>query len=312
VSHSEFDLIRSYFRDDAFAQQETELGNGDDASVHAIPSADALVVSVDSALCGRHWPEDFPLDMAAERAVGSALSDLAAMGAQARWLWLAISLEHHDQADAIGQGVRRAAQRYGVEIAGGDTTRGKQTMISVTVAGLLPHGTAMRRDRAQVGDAVYIAGALGRSSLGLAQWQHGEKNGVYVPDFADVKPLLEAGVALRESGVRCCMDVSDGLLQDARHICIASGCAMRLDVATHPGFLALSATHGRAAAACAMYTGGDDYALLFTAPASLPIPEGLAVRIGSCIAADQHDVTAYIAGEPWQSPSSGFDHFIGG
>jgi len=312
LSHSEFDLIRCCFRDDAFTQQGTQVANGDDASVHAIPAASELVVSVDSALCGCHWPEDFPLDLAAERAVGAALSDLAAMGARARWMWLAITLEHHDQAAAMGQGVRRAARRYGVEIAGGDTTRGKQTMISVTVAGLVPSATAMRRDQAQVGDVVYITGSLGCSNLGLAQWQNGQKDGAYVADFSHVQPLLTEGVALRESGVRCCMDVSDGLLQDAHHICTASACAIHLDIADHPDFALLSASHGSASAARAMYTGGDDYALLFTAPPSLALPEGMAVRIGDCIAGDQHVVKAYVAGEPWQSPSSGFDHFTDG
>ncbi|MDQ6976010.1 MAG: thiamine-phosphate kinase [Mariprofundaceae bacterium] len=309
---SEFDLIAGHFLRGAIRQPETRVANGDDASIHALADGHELVVSTDTAWLGIHWPKDFPLDDAMDRAVCAALSDLAAMGAKARWIWTAITLQHQDQALLMGQGIVRAADRHGVEIAGGDTTSGQQCGITVTVAGIIPEKTAMCRHQAHVGDHVFVLGSLGRSALGLAEWQKGKHDGDYVPYFTHITPQLFAGELLAKAGIRCCIDVSDGLLQDANHICEASHCAMRLDLNCLLDAFPSPKHREKDVLIQAVLTGGDDYALLFTAAPSMVIPEVAALRIGQCVAA-KHGVytsTPFLDNRPYlMDYPRGFDHF---
>lgn len=280
--NAEFQLIHQHFQGSA-KHADTMVGNGDDASVHRMDADDELVVSTDTAICGRHWPEDFPLDQAAERAVGTALSDLAAMGAQARWIWIAVMMRHADEAEALGRGIQHAARRYNVEVAGGDTTRAAVCCLNITVAGVVKAGKAMRRDRAEVGDDVWLLGNVGLSALALQRWLQGDREQKDIEHFSHVTPQLDAGILLSEAGVRCCIDISDGLLQDAGHICAASQCAMQIEMECLPNYTQLTDTHGHQVASKAMLAGGDDYALLFTAAATLKLPVTGAVRIGRCL-----------------------------
>ena len=309
MSDSEFQLIETAFRRHASCRHEhTVIANGDDASVHQLPPGFELVVSTDTSIKGVHWPHDMPLHQAADRAVCAALSDLAAMGAEACWAWLAVTLEEAGQAALIGEGVASALHRFQVELAGGDTTRGNQCTITVTVAGMLPAGAAMRRDRAGVGDKIWLAGRLGYSRLGLQQWLSGEKDGWFVDDFVRVQPLLTVGQRLREVGVRCCLDVSDGLLQDAGHICRASAVSMQMELSRLPGFSELEGQVDKPALIQALLAGGEDYALLFTAPTELQGLDAWAVEVGVCSESGQ-GVEVYDQGRRLQLTSQGYDHF---
>jgi len=310
---SEFDLIAKHFMGNSTHSLATSVGNGDDASVHLIAAGHELVVSTDTALSGQHWPENFPLDDAMDRAVCAALSDLAAMGAKACWLWTAITLQHQAQAKLIGEGIQRAAKRHAVSIAGGDTTCGQSCAITVTVAGVIATATAMRRNQARIDDDVFMVGTLGQSALGLAAWQAGKYSNRYVPAFSHITPQLAAGEALSKAGIRCCIDVSDGLLQDANHLCHASQCAMELNITAFPEYHNLKKNIAQDTLIKAMLTGGDDYALLFTAPPSITLPDVGAVRIGRCIRpqSDQHCVSIPLIGDaPYPiAQSTGFNHF---
>ncbi len=306
-------MISAHFSSHSSHHLTTSVSNGDDASVHQIPAGYELVVSTDTALSGRHWPENFPLDDAMDRAVCAALSDLAAMGAKACWLWTAITLQHQGQAKLIGEGIRRAASRHAVEIAGGDTTCGQSCAITVTVAGVILAGSAMRRDQAHIGDNVFIVGALGQSALGLAAWQAGQYGSNYAAAFDHITPQLSAGEALSQAGIRCCIDVSDGLLQDANHLCRASHCAMQLNITSLPDYHALKKNMDADTLIQAMLTGGDDYALLFTAAPSMIIPDVGAVHIGQCITAKNAAgciSIPLIDHQPYPMPHQrGFNHF---
>lgn len=305
----EFELIEQVFRRHSPPSHAmTRVENGDDASVHGIPSDAELVISTDTSVSGKHWPDGFPLDKAADRAVCAALSDLAAMGAEACWLWASVMVKSAADAEAMGRGMNAALHRYSVELAGGDTVAAPVNALCFTVGGTLPVGTAMQRDKARHGDDIWQCGVTGRSALGLRQWQAGQLDGCYVPSFSSIKPLLNEGVRLRENGVKCCIDVSDGLLQDAEHVAHDSGVGMRVNLEALPGWQEIISETPYKQALSSVLAGGEDYALLFTAPVDLrPKLKEFARRIGSCKQGTGIEVLH--DGQPVQIPVKGFDHF---
>ena len=309
MSENEFSLINEHFKGRGGACHPfTHLAIGDDASLHKLDAGFELVVSTDTSVENVHWPHDLPLDTAADRAVCSALSDLAAMGAEAIAVWVNVMASDQDAVKAIAEGVSSALTRYNVELVGGDTCRSATNAVAVTVAGQLPEGTAMRRDGAQENDNIWLTGTLGFHALGLQQWMNGNKQGAFVHHINQIAPNLAAGVYLREMGVSCCIDVSDGLLADATHLAIASGLGMDIEVTQVPQWQELCQQAGDSDLALeAVAHGGEDYALLFTAPASILIPDELAVKIGNCRVGA--GVNLYRDGELCHVKKQGFLHF---
>ncbi|MFQ5582508.1 MAG: thiamine-phosphate kinase [Mariprofundaceae bacterium] len=306
---SEFELIDQAFRQGGTPTHPlTHIANGDDASVHALQDGMELVVSTDISMAGVHWPHDFPLDMAADRAICAALSDLAAMGAEGCWAWVSVMTTSSDDGMAIGAGVNAALKRHGIELAGGDTVHASCNAIAVTVAGQVPEGVAMRRDKAQAGDDIWLCGNIGHAALGLAQWQQGEHDGPFVNAFARVEPLLETGISLRKAGVRCCIDISDGLFQDASHLADASHIALDIQLQDCPGWDALCRATDIETAEAMAAGGGEDYALLFTAPADFRWKlEALAAHVGVCKAGA--GVQLWCEGHKLDVTDKGYDHF---
>jgi len=304
----EFELIQQAFCKGApKAHPDTTLKNGDDASVHGLPRDMELVVSTDTSVAGVHWPNGFPLVKAADRAVCAALSDLAAMGAEARWAWVAVMSPAGRDLTDIGRGVNDALERYGVELAGGDTTHAPIHALTITVAGVVPEGKAMRRSRARRSDNVWMIGKAGFSSLGLKQWLADMEEGYFKRYFEVVKPKLEHGIRLRELGVHCCIDVSDGVLQDAGHIAEASRIGMSLELSLFPGWDILCHKVGEKSAIRAVTGGGEDYALIFTAPAGMGWLDSFATCIGKC--KKEEGVEILLDGKPLEGLQAGYDHF---
>ncbi len=306
---NEFDLIDRAFRQKlGFKHSLTSLPVGDDASVHAVPDGYELVVSTDISVAGVHWPHDFPLQQAACRAVNAALSDLAAMGAEACWIWCCAALRDSSSAELMGEGIAAALGDSGIELAGGDTVHAADDSLSVTVAGILPKGTAMRRDTAREGDDIWLCGRLGFAARGLRRWQQEERSDEAMRDFRMVQPLLNEGMELRKAGVRCCIDVSDGLFADAGHLAEASAVGMEIGLSRIPAFVELAQRLGKEDAANLVLAGGEDYALVCTAPARLrDALSDIAVRIGRCQAGS--GVRALLDGLEVKTAQRGFDHF---
>lgn len=305
---SEFELIWDAFLQGApRPHPETSVVNGDDASVHGIPEGMELVISTDTSVIDVHWPKEFPLDLAADRAVCAALSDLAAMGAEARWAWLSVMAPQAEALEEIGNGANAGLARHGVELAGGDTVRAATTAMTITVGGIVPAGEAMVRSAASVGDRVWMVGWAGFASLGLKQWQAGMDEGYFKSYFSEVKPRLEQGIKLRELGIRCCIDVSDGVLADAGHVAMASGVSMELELSLFPGWNKLCHKVGEKLAAKAVAGGGEDYALIFTAPEGMSWLDSIATRIGKCVKGS--GVVLKLNGEQLEGLDAGYDHF---
>ena len=311
--NQEFAAISRLFQQRTpFKHTSTQVGNGDDASTHAIPDGFELVVSTDTAVEAVHWPQDMPLDIAGNRAINAALSDLAAMGATPAWLWLAIMAKDTTSLSSMSDGIVQACLIHKVELAGGDTVRSSTNSINVTVGGLLPKGQAMLRTHAQVGDDVWLLGNTGLAAAGLKQWFQGEKNGCFVPYFQNIKPLYNQGITLRKLGIRCCIDISDGLLQDAGHIVKGSTLGIHIDLAhiqTLACYQQLLPHFDEETCLKKVLNGGEDYALLCTAPASKrqALQSIDAQHIGTCVQGE--GVHLIHEGEIVDYNIKGYDHF---
>lgn len=266
---NEFDLIRQYFTRPA---PSAVLGVGDDAAILRPTPGQDLHVSVDMLVEGRHFFADVSPQALGHKTLAVNLSDMAAMGARPRWAFLSLALPQMDEAWArdFSRGLFALAEQYGVELAGGDTTRGPLTL-SITIMGETPQGQALRRDAAKVGDEVWVSGELGLAAMAVALRNGQLADAVLSDDVLAAcqckldfpVPRLELGQALL--GVaHAAADVSDGLLADLGHILQASGVAADIWADQLPSLPQLEAERPRWLAFLA--AGGDDYELCFTAP----------------------------------------------
>jgi len=271
----EFDIIARYFkRPVRQVPQGAHLGIGDDCALIGLAPGQELAVSTDMLVSGTHFFPDTDPERLGHKALAVNLSDLAAMGALPRYATLALAMPAADEAwiEAFARGFFRLAEEHGVELIGGDTTRGPLALC-VTVFGEVPLGTAIRRDGAGEGDDIWVSGCLGSAALGLADLQ-GELTSAQalsaqealeaVKSLEQPLPRLALGAGLR--GIATAMlDVSDGLVGDLAHIAVASG----LDAVLHRDAVPIRPMLARQDGAlrwrCAL-AGGDDYELCFTAP----------------------------------------------
>ncbi|HJV27939.1 MAG TPA: thiamine-phosphate kinase [Aromatoleum sp.] len=316
---SEFDLIRRHF---TRAPRHTALAVGDDAALLQPRSGMQLAVSTDMLVAGTHFFPDTDAEALGWKTLAVNVSDIAAMGAEPRWAVLALSLPSADEAwiADFSRGFFACAEAFGVDLAGGDTTRGPLNLC-VTIFGEVPAGAAITRDGAQAGDDLWITGTPGLASLGLAHLR-GEiaLQGDYARRCLDAlhrpQPRVAFGLALR--GIASAMlDVSDGLLGDLGHILECSACGARIDVPALPlAELYAAGADGDLARRC-LLSGGDDYELLFTAPparcdevAALGRTLGLPVtRIGTMTAQTGQLLLREADGHEQSSAPRGYDHF---
>ena len=231
MSVSEFDLIQRYF---TRATPGAVLGVGDDAALLKVNTGMELAVSTDMLVSGTHFFPDADPFFLGHKTLAVNLSDLAAMGATPRWATLALSLPSVDGAwlEKFSRGFFSLAERYGVELIGGDTTRGPLNL-SVTIMGEVPKGEALRRDSACVDDDIWVSGVLGEAALALAHLQ----GRIELPQqiFAacavhlhQPQPRVALGLALRNIA-NSAIDVSDGLLADLGHILERSGVGAEIE-----------------------------------------------------------------------------------
>lgn len=262
---SEFDLIRRYF---VRPTPSALLGPGDDCALLQPSSGLALAVSTDMLVVGTHFfPDADPKDLG-WKTLAVNVSDLAAMGANPRWVTLAGSFPDADEAwlSAFADGFFTCAQTYRVELVGGDMTRGPLAL-SVTVLGEVPPGQALRRDGGQAGDDIWVSGRPGLAALGLRFLQQKVQLPVLwerlcLASLHRPRPRVALGLALRGKATAA-IDVSDGLLADLGHIAAASGLVADVVLNQLPS---LPEGIDRATALQCQVAGGDDYELCFTAP----------------------------------------------
>ncbi|MDN3524175.1 thiamine-phosphate kinase [Halomonas sabkhae] len=263
--HSEFELISRFLTP---ASRSTEagvaLGIGDDAALLTPAPGQRLAVSVDTSVADVHFPASAPARAIGHRALAVSLSDLAAMGARARWCLMSLTLPEPDGdwVAAFAEGFHALCRDTGVELAGGDVSRG-ELAVGVTVMGEVPPGEALTRTGAEPGHYLAVTGVLGGGAGGLAHWQAGERD-LSTPllgRYLLPEPRLSAGMALRGLA-SAAIDISDGLLADLGHLCQASGLGARLCPDSFPLAVGLVDRLGTDSALQAALSGGDDYELL--------------------------------------------------
>ena len=290
MASGEFALIAQLRSHLGTAGKGVRLGIGDDAA-WLDPAGRQLVATMDTLVAGRHFFSDVrPYDLA-WKALAVNLSDLAAMGAEARWCLLGLALPSRAAGygawleDFMG-GWRALAERHDVTLAGGDTvaTDGPLTL-SVTALGLVDR-SVMRRDAARPGDRIWVTGSLGdaAAALDLALMERGREEYSVLCSATQREalearrlrptPRLELGEAAASCGVRCALDCSDGFLADLGHILEASG--VRAHVALDalplsPELADLARTDPERLRRWPL-TGGDDYELILCAPPALSAP----------------------------------------
>jgi thiamine-monophosphate kinase len=315
---SEFELIGRYF---ARPARNAVLGIGDDCALVAPRPGMQFAVSTDMLLEGRHFVAGTDSEKLGRKALAVNLSDLAACGADPAYALLAVALPQPDDGwvAAFARGFFAMAARYGVELVGGDTTRGPLA-ICVTVLGEVPCGLALKRSGAAAGEDVWLSGATGEAALAVAHLQ--KRARLPESDLAaclerldDPVPRLELGARLRGLATSA-IDVSDGLLADLGHIAEASRVAVRVEAQRLPWAKPLEHCQDKALALECIAGGGDDYELAFTASplrrdelASLAGTLGTTLtRIGT-VGAGAGVTLQDGAGQPLAVARRGFDHF---
>jgi thiamine-monophosphate kinase len=245
------------------------------------------------------------------------------MGAQPKWATLAIALPNIDHAwlAEFSRGLFACADTFGVDLIGGDTTRGPLT-ISVQIMGEVPNGLAIKRSGAQLGDQIWLSGPLGHAALALAHLQARIK--LDADTFAQCasalhtpQPRVALGLALRGIATSA-IDISDGLAADLGHVLNASNLGAKLHLTQLP-----QASHWPMASQLKpadqlklLLAGGDDYELCFSASAAdherisqLGLSLGLPLLCVGEMVAERGLVVHGLAGEPLDIQEAGFDHF---
>jgi thiamine-monophosphate kinase len=295
------------------------LGIGDDAAL--VMAAGLLAISTDSLVAGTHFLPSLSARRLARRALAVNLSDLAAMGATPRWFTLALTLPavEPEWLAQFAEALHESATASGVSLIGGNLARGPLN-VTLTVIGAVPGGSALTRAGAQIGDDIYVTGHLGDAATGLelVRASPGSRSAAetYLIDRFELPTArVSAGIFLRGVATAA-IDISDGLLADLGHICESSGCGASVDVDALPLSAALRATASEDDALTVALTGGDDYELCFTAPASrsaeLARIDEDAVgtrfqRIGRIVAGS--GVVCHRRGQPMALPRGGYRHF---
>jgi thiamine-monophosphate kinase len=298
---SEFELIRKYFDRPA---RSVALGIGDDAALLRPNAGMELAISTDLLIEGRHFRAGADARKLGHKALAVNLSDMAAMGAAPRWVTLALALPAADEAwlDGFARGFFALAERFGVELIGGDTTRGPLA-ICVTILGEVPSGFSLVRAGAAPGDDIWVSGELGGAALGRAQ----PGNAAAAQRLDEPQPRVELGERLRGIA-NAAIDVSDGFAQDLGHILERSAAGAVVEYERLPKFPGADAGQ--------VLSGGDDYELVFTARQdkraeveALSKELGLALaRVGSIQKGEPKLRVLGTDGVPI-APARGFDHF---
>ena len=309
------------------------MGIGDDAAVFSGAEGHFWLVSTDLLIENIHFdPSTITPYQLGFKSVAVNVSDIRAMNGHARYLLLSLAFPGHldfTHAEEFAEGVRKAEQRFGVTVVGGDTCRSPSvTFISVTVIG--DTASPVYRSGARPGDVLYVTGALGASAAGLdilrrlkaqvpLESSPGEDLAARLGLKCSGTPFLN--VVRRHlmphpvmpdvgSGISAMIDVSDGLLMDLDRLCAASGTGVRLNADAIPvseDTRIVSSELGLNPMALALQ-GGEDYELLFTAPQGSLI-QG-ATRIGEIIP-EGREMIHQGRSVPWPKVT-GFDHFSSG
>lgn len=275
----EFELLAKLRERLPPAGPRVRIGSGDDAAV-SVPGG-ATATSVDAIVEGVHFRRaEASLQIIGRKALATALSDLAAMGAEAGEAYVVLGAPPdlgEEEFDGLLDGLLELAAETGTTLAGGDLTRAPALTLAVTVVGHAPLANELvPRSGAQPGDLLVLTGELGGAAAGRLLLDRPELGDGMAPTTAehlrdrqlDPTPRLRSGRALAAAGARAMIDLSDGLAGDALHIARAGGTGLRIDAGSLPlakGVAEVAAAAGQEPLQLAV-SGGEDYELLAALP----------------------------------------------
>lgn len=340
----EFDLIDRYFKAPARAMLQAsalengiqlgiQLGIGDDCALIQQAPGMQLAISSDMLVEGRHFFTDVEPYKLGHKALAVNLSDLAACGAKPLAFTLALSLPKADEAwlAPFSRGLLALATEHNCALIGGDTTQGPLN-ICITVFGEVPKNAALLRSGAQVGDDIYVSGTLGDARLALEAMRGNLTLPAEVFTAAKARlempiPRVALGIALRGIASSA-IDVSDGILGDLGHILQQSAVGAVIDTSITSNLIAMNLVAAQAMNTLAVskfslqnqlecvLSGGDDYELLFTAPADKREAVQSASRTSATKVTRIGRIEAELGlrlvdgqGQPMTNVFTSFDHF---
>lgn len=303
---------------------------GDDCAVLPFANGNDLLITADMLVEGI----DFRLEWAPPESVGHkslavSLSDIAAMGGEANWALVSIGIPdrlwNEDFLFAFYNGINDLAQKFGVSVAGGDISQSPERLvIDSIVVGSCPASTAVLRSGAKEGDLICVSGALGGAAAGLRILESGTRypsekgSDDREPVSRQLKPTpqLEIGKQLRTQLLATSMiDLSDGFSSDLLHICEQSGKGAVVD----GGFVPIDPYLQKidpdillpfSSPLDAALNGGEDFELLFTAPAEKRKDvKDLGCFVVGEIVSDPSTFEIIVDGTSQRLGASGYDHF---
>jgi thiamine-monophosphate kinase len=322
---------------------ELRLGIGDDCALLRPAPGEEIAITTDFTIENVHFRRDWHLpESVGHRCLARGLSDLAAMGARPIAAFLSLAVPRELTARRSGQpswidrffnGLLALADESQVALAGGDTAEspfiGNASLVAadIVLVGGVERGHALLRSGASAGDVIYVTGpGLGGAAAQLLALERNPGKFAALKSAASghphlyPEPRIKVGLKLAKRQLAsACIDISDGLSTDLRHLCEESGVSAEIDapvVPIHPmAHLAEAAGWTPSALDLALH-GGEDYELLFTAPAKTKITSniaGVAVHpIGMMAKKRKNAPTVTLAGQDQTSIelfASGWEHF---
>lgn len=332
---SELTLLRQIRRRQAHGvSPAVRLGIGDDCALLRARPGEDLAVTTDLSIAGRHFRLDWhPAEAVGHRTLARGLSDLAAMGARplAAFLSLGLPLELTFPASRgaasswmsrFFDGLLALAAEHKTPLAGGDLAESPVPVADIVLVGAVPRGRALLRSGARPGDLIYVTGSLGGAAAALESLKAFAENSPASKKPVEISKEMQAGLAphlypqpriaqglwLQRRGLASsAIDLSDGLSTDLAHLCEESGVAAEVDAGLLP-------IHSGATLAQALH-GGEDYELLFCAPAAARLPRSIAgvpiSRIGRILKRRRSEpgVTLLTARGSQALEPQGWEHF---
>ncbi|QNI36160.1 thiamine-phosphate kinase [Edaphobacter albus] len=291
----ELDLIEQIRR--TFSHKDSRhknlaLGIGDDCAILRPPTGHEILVTTDFTIENRHFRRNLhPPFSVGHRCLARGLSDLAAMGATPLAAFLSLALPALLLRTRKGQhwikeffsGLHALAQEHHTPLAGGDTSESPADLIlaDIILVGSAPRGRALRRSGAHTGDVLYVTGALGGAHAeltALLKKNRRSRINTATQDHPHLfpQPRLAVGAALLQRNLAsAAIDLSDGLSTDLTHLCESSKLRAEIEVSSIP-LHPLTQKLSHEDALHAALNGGEDYELLFAAPANKRVPRRIA------------------------------------
>ena len=275
--YSEFQLIDKIIKKiPHFISSDIIVNTGDDAAVFKTNKNNLVVTSIDSFVENVHWdPIKQNYYHAGWKAINAAVSDIAAMGAYATYITVACSLKkkmfYKDFLELIN-GIRDACKELKINLIGGNLTSADINVITVSAFGEIQKKNSnikiMQRGNASIDDKILLSGPIGGAAAGRKLLQKktltkNEKKMIKI--FNQPKARTDIGEPIARQGVKCTIDISDGLLQDLLHICYASKVNAEVQLKDIPTYTEVIKSFGLPQAQQMALYGGEDYELLFTA-----------------------------------------------